>query len=165
MAHDIVVDETGSQVNLPFAFRLGLVGTWAMKSDERRGLPRRNVRKSAGARRRVHKMGRAVVIQDNVCGSSSYNVAQSMMMVAPRPSRRPSSKAYTKKFVSVRFPKTLSKRAYAKRVARPRHRRRRLLRGVSDDDLWRGVGSRGRPPDVVRSFTVKIRRRMPYQTR
>ena len=43
MAHDIAVDENGAPIDLPFAFRLGLVGYLGYEVDERRRLPRRNV--------------------------------------------------------------------------------------------------------------------------
>ena len=127
MAHDIVVDETGSQVNLPFAFRLGLVGYLGYEvRRETADYPGETSEKSAPEPDAAFiRCGRAVVIHDNCVWilelqqrGTDYDGAWRLKAEAAVRAAKPTPKKFVRREISLR--PQMSKRAYAKRVARAR---------------------------------------------
>ena len=101
MAHDIVVDETGAPIDLPFAFRLGLVGYLGYEvRRETADYPGETSEKSAPEPDAAFiRCGRAVVIQDSTVWILELQRGTYDDGGVGRPSHRTSNKPRTKKFV------------------------------------------------------------------
>ena len=127
MAHDTIVDETGSQVNLPFAFRLGLVGYLGYEvRRETADYPGETSEKSAPEPDAAFiRCGRAVVIQDNSVWilelqqrGTDYDGVWRLKAEAAVRAAKHTPKKFVRREISLR--PHMSKSAYAKRVARAR---------------------------------------------